>query len=327
MMVGMPTKIEISHKTIIFTIFFILFLWFVIQIREIIFLLFISFIVMSAIRPFVDRLEKYHVPRVASILFVYLLLFIFAGYLVGGLIPLMATQIAHFFENLPRYENMIRPYVTLDFNSLVNQFAPIGQNLVLWSVGILSNVITLFTIMVFTFYLLLERAKLNHYLQTVFAKDTSDKIVRVFEAVETGLGSWLRGMVVLMLFVGLLTFIGLTFLKIEYALALAIIAGLLEIIPVIGPVISAVPAVLVALTISPFITFATVALFIIVQQIENHLIVPLVMNRAVGVSPLILISALMIGSKLAGTVGTILAIPIVVTVRAVLRQLLLVKKF
>lgn len=317
----MPAKIEISHKTIIFTVIFLLLLWFIREIRDILYLLYISFILMSAVRPMVDAFERLRIPRVISILVVYILLLVGFGYLIGGLTPLMASQISRFVENFPKYEALFSQYVTVDLDSLVSQIAPIGENLLRISVGLFTNIFTVFTVLIITFYMLLERNRIDVWIKAVFTKDTGQRIIKAAEAVEYSLGFWLRGMVVLMIVVGLLTYTGLSFLAIEYAIALSIIAGILEIVPTIGPVISAVPAVIVGLTVSPFMGLAVAALFFIVQQVENNLIVPIVMNRAVGISPLILITALLIGSKLAGVLGAILAIPIVVTVRAILRSL------
>lgn len=318
----MPSKIEISHRTIIFTVLFLLLLWFIFEIRDILYLLFISFIVMSALRPMVDTFERYKIPRAISILAVYLVVFGLIGYAVTAFIPVVSVQSAKFMTVLPRIEEFISPYVQLDIQSLISQFAPIGQNLVMVSLGVFTNIVTTLTVLVFTFYLLLERQNIENTIGRVLPRDTSKKVIRTIEAVEFGLGSWLRGELILMLFVGFLTYLGLTFLKIDFALPLSIIAGILEIIPVIGPILSAIPAVLVASTVAPFLALATAALFFIIQQVENHIIVPIVMNKAVGLSPLIVIISLMIGARLAGTVGAILAIPVVVMIRAVLRATL-----
>jgi predicted PurR-regulated permease PerM len=119
-----------------------------------------------------------------------------------------------------------------------------------------------------------------------------------------------------------LTFIGLSILQIPYALPLAIIAGTLEVVPNIGPVVSSIPSILVALTVSPFVALLTAALYVVVQQFENHLIVPLVMKRVVGLPPIVTILALMVGARLSGISGALLSVPIVVTAETILMEVL-----
>jgi len=114
-----------------------------------------------------------------------------------------------------------------------------------------------------------------------------------------------------MTFIGSLTWIVLTLMHIPYALPLAVLAGLLEIIPTIGPIISAVPAVIVGLSISPTLAFAAVIGYILIQAIENNFLVPIIMQNAVGLNPIIVILAIVIGSKLMGIAGALLAIPFV----------------
>jgi predicted PurR-regulated permease PerM len=313
----MTSKIEISHKTVIFIIVLLACIWLLLEIREIIFLLFISFIVMSALRPMVEYLERKKIPKIVSIIFIYILVIGLLTVTVSSLVPALVSQISRFINDFPKYAEMVKPYYRIDIQMLTQQIAPIGENIVKFTVGLFSNVVTVMTVLVLTFYLLLEHKHMSSYLEGIASSEIASRVQSTIDSVENNLGSWLRGELVLMLFIGLLCFIGLTFLHIDYALPLAIIAGLMEIVPVIGPIVSGVPAVLVALTMSPFLALATVALYFLVHQLENNLIVPVVMKRAVDLSPLVTIVALMIGSKLAGLAGAILAIPIVVMVRSI----------
>ncbi len=140
--------------------------------------------------------------------------------------------------------------------------------------------------------------------------------------IELKLGGWLRGQIILMLIIGISTYIGLTLLGVEYALALAVIAGILEIVPIIGPILSAIPALIVAFTVSPIAGFGVIGLYILIQQLENHLVVPKVMQKAVGFNPLVTIIVLMIGGNLLGLMGAILAIPIAIVVIEMIRYFL-----
>jgi len=130
-----------------------------------------------------------------------------------------------------------------------------------------------------------------------------------------------------MIIIGLLTFIGLTLLGIDYALPLAIFAGFLEIIPSFGPFISAIPAVLVGLLISPLMALAVIALYFLIQQVENNFIVPQLMAKECGLNPLVTIIALIVGFKLGGVIGAILAVPVVLLIEIILTEISASEKF
>jgi predicted PurR-regulated permease PerM len=314
----MTSKIEISHRTIIFTIILLASIWFLLAIRDILFLLFISFIVMSALRPMVEFLEHRRVPKIVSILCIYIFVIGLIAITVSSLIPALTLQVSRFITDFPKYIEFVKPYYKIDLQSLTQQLTPIGENIVKFTVGLFSNIVTLLTVLVLTFYLLLEHSRIKSNMEGLMSKEKADRVFTILDNIEYNLGAWLRGEFVLMLAIGLLAFIGLTFLRIDYALPLAIIAGFMEIIPVIGPIISAVPAVLIAFTMSPILALATVALYFLIHQLENNLVVPYVMKRAIDLSPLIVIISLMVGSTIAGIPGAVLAIPIVLAVRSVL---------
>lgn len=318
----MVSKIEISHRTVIFIIALLAGIWLILEIRDLLFLFFIAFILMASLRPFVESLETRRIPRVISILFIYILAIGLVAVTVGGLVPLLVAQTTKLIANLPKIEAMIHPYYQLDVKALTQQIAPVSQDVLKVTLGLFSNITTTLTILVFTFYLLLERKFMEKHLIETFGKTTGMRIADTVKAVEFGLGSWMRGEFVLMVCIGLLSYIGLLLLGIDYALPLAILAGLFEIIPIIGPILSAVPAVLVGLTISPALGLAVVALYIVLQQLENNFIVPQVMKRAIGLSPLVSIVAIMVGSRLAGLTGALLAIPFVITFEQIIKTAL-----
>lgn len=314
----MPTRIEISHKTIIFTVVFLLALWFVFQIADILLLLFVAFVLMTALRPMVDLFVRYRIPRVLSVVVVYFLIFGLFGLTFAGMIPTIVDQFAKLIRELPVFVERLLPFWTFDIRSLTQQIAPISQSVVRVTVGIFSNIFSVLTIFGVTFYLLLERSDGDQFLKKTFGEEVGLKITRMVMEIEQKLQWWVQGQLILMVFIGVLVFIGLTILRIDYALSLAILAGLLEIIPLIGPIVSAVPAVLVAFGTSPYLALPVIALYIIVQQIENNIIVPMVMKRSVGMSPLMTILALMIGNRFGGVLGAILAVPFVLVLQVII---------
>ncbi len=316
-----PVKVELSYKTIVFTLVLLVSIWFVLQIRDILFLLFISFILMSALRPIVDWMERFKIPRIVSIFLLYTLVFGVFGASIAGIIPTLGSQSAKLFAEFPDFIRRVFPAVTLDLQGITRQIAPVGENLIKVTVGIFSNLLAMFTVMTFTFYFLLERRHLRDFLSGLLGGGLGEQVFAVLLRVEKRLSAWVLGELFLMALIGTLSYIGLVFLQIEYALPLAIFAGLLEIVPTIGPTISAIPAILVAFSQAPLLALSVGALYIIVQQIENNIVVPMVMRKSVGLPPILTILALMIGGRFAGVTGAILAVPILLTVQEIIASL------
>lgn len=326
----MPRKVEVPYKTILFTFALVALIWFLIQIREIILLLFVSLILVSALHSPVEWLAQRKTPRPLSILLIYILIFVTFGAGFGLIIPPLIDQTGKLIENLPIFIDALNriSFYQLPTEEIINSFraglVPLTSNIFRYTLGFFSNLVTIVTIFVFTFYLLLRWRNLGKFLSANFGQE--ERFNRVLNRIEKGLGNWLRGELLLMLIIGVFSYIGLSLLKIPYALPLALFAGLLEIVPLIGPILAAIPAVLVALTISPLLALATAALYFVVQQLENNLIVPKLMQRAVGIDPLATILALMIGAKLMGVLGALLAVPFVVLVKIITLDVIQARK-
>lgn len=316
----MVNKIEISNKTIISFIAIILAIWLVYQIRDIIFLVFVSFIIVSALKPWVEYLGKYRIPKIISALAVYIIFLGFIGFAGSSIIPPLVTQSVKLGEILPKYITHDIPFLKIDPQTIIQQIAPLSQNVLNITLGLFSDIIAVITVLIVSIYLILEDEWLDRYITFLVGKDHSRKLITTKSKVEERLGGWLRGQLTLMVTIGLFSFIGLSILGIPYVLPLAIIAGIMEIIPTIGPIISAVPAILIGLTISPFFALSVVLIYFIIHQLENQLIYPVVMKKMVGVPPLITLISLMVGANLAGITGAVLAIPIVVTVETVIDE-------
>lgn len=322
----MHNKIEISHKTIIFTILFLISLWILYQIKEIIFLVFIAFILMSAFKPLADYLERIKVPRIFSVLIIYVMIISFLAYTGSSIIPPLVSQSIHLGERIPNYLQMVLPFVKIDPQIIAEQLTPIGQNLLFVSIGVFSNIISFFSVIVISFYFLMERKNLKNQMINLIGETSGNRFINIVSKVEERLGAWMRGQLILSFTIGIATFICLSLLGIPYTLALSIFAGILEVVPIIGPIISAIPAILVALTISPLFALIVLALYFFIQQAEAHLIVPMVMRKTVGLPPVVTIIALMIGGKLSGVGGALLAIPIVVTIESIISEYMKIRE-
>ena len=325
----MPKKIEISHKTVIFTILFLIFLWFLFQIRDIILIFFLALLIMAILNPFVSRLSKYKIPRVLSILLVYILTFGIIGVTLASIIPPLIDQTTSFVNNLPKFiANLGLPSVIGGqiINELVSQIGALPGQVAKVTVSVFSNVIGVLTVFVFAFYMLLARDKSDKQLSSLFGEKRSKDIGKIIGLLEKRLGEWARAQLALMLVIGISTYIGLSLLGIPFALPLSILAGLLEIVPYIGPIIAAIPAVIIGFGISSIIGFATAALTFLVQQLENLVFVPTIMQKSAGVSPIATLLALAVGFRLAGLVGVLISVPIFITVQVVTKEYLLNRK-
>ncbi len=316
--------VEISPSIVVFAVSLLLLLYFIFLIRSIIILLFMSFIIMVALNPLVRRMEgKLRFPRLLSIVIAYVLLFIAISSVLALLVPPLATELYGFVKTfqLPWLQDQLSNF-TLNLNevgNLIDRFGSSANTLYSIVSSTFSGVFTVFTIMVMSFYLMLDRRNLHLRIAWFTQrKEHLEQAKDFIDSLEYQLGGWVRGQIILMLVIGILTYIGLLLLGLPYALPLALLAASLEILPNLGPTLAAVPAVVIAyITAGPLMGLFTLLFYILVQQFENNLLVPKIMKDNVDVSPLISIVSILIGLKLAGVIGALLAIPIYIILRTI----------
>ena len=323
--------IEISPKTIFITIAIIFGLFVAWQIKGILLSLVIAYILMSGFAPLVDWFEKEGVNKTVAVLATFILIISVLGLLIFAVIPPLIVQTRELILSLPQYiDNLDKfvqtknglPNITIDdiTQFLTQRIDKALTNVLSVILNVFTGFLTFITVAVFSFYLLLERDKIKQNLFIFFPHLSKERVYRLGHKIEEKLGAWLRGQVTLMLLVGAATWLGLTILGIKYALPLAVVAGILEIVPIIGPIISAVPAIIIAFVQNPVLVIAVIILYLVVQQVENYLLVPKVMERAVGLSPLIIIFALLVGGSLLGIIGALLAVPVTAIIQVILED-------
>jgi predicted PurR-regulated permease PerM len=166
-------------------------------------------------------------------------------------------------------------------------------------------------IIIISFYLSVQRNGLENFLKIITPVEYEDYILDLWKRSRRKIGRWIQGQILLGILVGVLVFLGLTILGVEYALTFALLAAVFELIPIFGPILASIPPIAVAFLQSPTLALAVLALFVIIQQFENHLIYPLVVRKIVGVPPILVILSLIIGVKIGGFFGILLAIPAV----------------
>ena len=315
-------KVEITHRTIIFTVLFLISLLVLWQLRALILTVFLCFLFMEGLHPLVNWLEKTKMPRALAIFIVYLFIIAILSFSVVGVIPDLVEQSTILIKDLPMaLKNIdILGLNFVDFSSQFKILENLPENITSLVVAIFSNILSIFIFFVITFYLLLERKNFDKYLKNIFGQK-SLKAINVFNQLEKRLSMWVGAQLMLMLIIGILSYFGYVIIGVNFALPLAIIAAILELVPNIGPTIASILAGIFGLTISPITGVLAVIWGIIVQQLENNFIVPKIMKEATGINPLITILLIASGARLGGVVGAIIALPLYITVETIYRAL------
>jgi len=319
----MIRKIEISHRTVVFTVLFLLGLWFLYFIRGIVLQLFVAFLLTTILAPAVALLGKIKIPRGISILITYIFMIGILAGVIALIVPTLVQQTTNFVNALPSYLTNIGVDSSISgeiVKSTLGRFGEVSGQILNITFSVFSDVISVITILVFTFYMLLTHNGRKEQINQLFGEEKGQKIGNVLTAIEEKLGKWAGGELILMLAVGIGVYLGLLLIGIPYALPLAVLAGLLEIIPTLGPVVSAVPAIIIGLGISPLAGIGAAAVGFLVQQLENYVLVPKIMQKSAGVSPLLVLISITIGAKLMGIAGIIVAVPFVIILQVLIKE-------
>lgn len=314
--------VTLSPFSIVFAILFLLSLYGIYYIRAVLVLLLLSFILTVALNPVIRFLHrKLKVPKIFSIVLAYCLMIVAIAGILGLLVPPLAKEFVVLINNfdIPFIQERLRSFnFTLqEMSSVINEFGG-SFAVVLNIVNMTFNgVFTVFTIIVMSFYLMLERPRL--YKKVSWFTHTEEYLEQAknfIDSVELQLGGWVRAQAVLMFAIFMITFVSLSLLSVPYALPLALLAGFLEIVPNLGPTIAMFPALFVAyVTFGPVMTGIVFLLYIVIQQFENSVLVPRVMRANANVNPLVGITSILIGLEVGGIIGALLAIPVYILAR------------
>lgn len=325
--------ISISTGTFIKAVLIILGLWFLWFIREIVAIFIVAIMLASVIDPFADWFAKNKIPRGLAVLIVYTILLALAAVIVIVLAPIIAEQSAQLIQNLSaRSADIVESFVRFQqshqfLESITTSLQSFGQNisssagsLFTTVKGFFGGLAALLIVLVLAFYMVVEEDSMRKYFKTLAPVEYQPYITQTLKKMQAKIGAWLRGQIILGFFVGLAIYVGLKLLGVPYALLLALIAGIFEIIPYVGPIISLIPAAIIGFALSPFAGIGTVILYLIIQQIENNVLVPKIMQKVTGLSPVLSILALLIGVKVGGIIGAILAIPLATMIAVVVED-------
>ena len=320
------TIIEISPKTMLWALLIGILVTLLFMVREIVGVLIFAIIISSALEPLLGYLEKKKIPRLLSLIGVYILFFVFFAALIYIVLPLMLDQLKNFGDNYPAYFGKIEeaagtitfiPGLSTNIHDLLNQLTgqiPSFTSLISYASSIFGGIISFIVVLVVSFYLSLSRGALDGFLSSVMPPQFEAYVHGLWIRAQKKMGRWLQAQLLLSIFIFVVVGIGLWILGVEYAFLIAIIAGMLEIVPFVGPIVAAGLAILLALSQSAILGVWVLIFFVAIQQLENHVLVPLLIKKLVGLNPVTIILAILVGAKLGGVLGMLLAVPLAAVV-------------
>jgi len=309
------------------------------RVQEVLFLLMLAILLATAIEPLVNRLRRGPFTRGTGVLAVYTLIILAIGLPTYAVMPNLIAQASAFGDALPDRLQQLRQYafglqprplqtVALTaLDSAIQAFQapprPAQEQIVEAGATAAHSLLSFITVFVLAYYWLVERPSIKRVVLRAVGVRHARDVNTVWMEVEEKLGGWVRGQLLLMLAIGVMATIGYVFLGLPSPAVLGIAAALFEIVPMIGPFLAFAPAVLVALaTVDPARALMVVGYALVIQQIESNILVPRVMGRTVGISPLTVILGILLGGSLAGLPGAFLAVPIAGALQVVLAHML-----
>ena len=327
--------IEISFLSIIKVAIVLIGLVFLWQIRDILLLFFIVLVIVAALSPVVDKWSQ-KMNRIVAVTLIYIIMLTIIAGASAIIFPPLVEQTQQLAIKLPDYLYKIFPdfgnwreVISLSqagLSKTAQEISQFGMKIYSATVGLFGGLIAIFTIIILTFYLLLEQNGVKKFVLDYLPIENRERVIIVAQKIGIKMGGWLRGQLMLGIIIGIIDGVGLSIFGVEYALTLGVWAGFTELIPYIGPVLGAIPGVLLAFVASPLLGVIVLAFYIVVQQIEASFLVPKIMQKAVGLSPVIIIIAILIGAKIAGLAGVILSIPAAAIISVIFTEWAQIKK-
>lgn len=327
--------------------------WFLLEIKNVLALFFIATFLALSLDPFVDKMQERKIPRAVGILLIYIVFIGTTGIVISSFVPILATEIPNLakavldwiadfgidtsiireqISGLQSYLSNLQSNLSREnIEAGLDVLSVVGQNAFAALKSIAGGVFSFVMALVIAFFMIIDEDGIKSFLIALFPRRYHRYIFEKGSAVEDKFGAWVRGMAILMVSVGLLTYIALKIAGVNYAATLAILAGLTELLPYVGPLIAFIPAVILALSQGGLI-FALIvaAIYVGIQQIEGNVLVPLVMRKAVGLSPVIVMFAMLVGASFPETinpiVGIIISVPLATAISVFVRDYVIKEK-
>lgn len=294
--------------------------------KEAVAIVLLALVISTALHPPVAYLEKWKIPRILGTILLFLAVFTLLAFIVYALLPVVILELNSLVGDLSELTNRLFGFeaptdvvelITPNLNNLTNLLLA-GNVPFLEILGrLLGGVTFVIAVLVLSFYLTVSREGVERFLRAVFPSAMEEKVLQLYSRTKGKIGRWFQAQVILSLVIGAVTFVGLKLLGVEQALVLGVIAGLFELVPIAGPIFAGALAIIVAATQSLTLALWVLIFFVAIQQLEGNLLVPVVMKKAIGVHPVIILVALLGGAEIAGVVGMLLAVPAAVFLQEV----------
>jgi len=316
------TITEISPKTIFWVLGIGVLAVLVYMVRDIIAVLIFAIIIASALEPILRYAQSRKIPRLLSLIVIYLLFFIFFAALIYIFLPLVLDQLRDFLQNYPTYFGKIEevagvitflPGLSGNIHELLSQLTeqiPSFTSLISYISAIFGGILSFVVVLVVSFYLSISRNALDNFLRAILPPQFEVYAHSLWVRAQYKMGRWLQAQILLSFIMALIVGLGLWILGVKYAFLVAVVVGVLEIVPYVGPIVAGGLATLLALSQSATLGLWTLIFFIAAQQLESHILVPLLIKKLVGLNPVAVILAILVGAKLGGILGILLAVPI-----------------
>lgn len=306
------------------------FLWALMLFARPLALLILGLSIATALAPAVEWLERW-LPRIGAILIIYLLLLLILIGIGWIVFPPLVTQVQDAAERLPQLIEQARerltqftPWQNLNdiplAETVSSQLGDVSSTLVMLPVRFFSSLFDLVVVIFISLYSLIVAPQARQFALSLFPAGRRERVDDVLAEMSEAMGGYIRGVAINSFIVGVLTYIGLALIGVNFALVLAILAGVLEIIPFVGPAIAGIIIVAVALLQSPTTALITLVFVVILQQIESNILVPNIMRSQTEISPLLTILALVAGHSVGGLLGALVAIPLVAALRVFMHE-------
>ncbi len=291
-----------------------------------------AIVVASAFDPLVTYFGRRGWPRIFTVIFLYILLFLIVGASIYFLAPLIFSEVRSFitllggtqsaflkgYDNISYLVNFFEHLETISSGDIASLFSRVGSLIA----SLFGGVISMFVVVVITFYLLLHERGVGDFIADITPLQYEQYVIGVWRKTQERIGKWLRAQILLSFAIGVLVFFGLTFLGVSNALLLGVLSGLMEIVPVVGPIIAGGVATLVAWGDSSSLAFYTLAFFVGLQQFESHILIPIAMKKVVGLNPVFVLMLLLAGAELGGIVWMFLAVPVGVLLEEIVTDMI-----
>jgi predicted PurR-regulated permease PerM len=321
-------------------------MWALYLVRSQLLLLYVAGLFATGLAPLVRMIERQRIlpigtkrlPRAVAILVIYAAVLGTIAGIGAAVVPPMVRQSQEFWKALPQLIDQAQARLVswglisadASYKELLER-APTGSGdlvtmiiATLW--GFVGGIFGFVTMLLLTFYLLVDSQSLFDFFVRLFPRRRRQQVAQVSALVTIKVSAWLGGQMLLGFIIGVTTAIGLALMGVPYFFVLAMIAGIGEMIPMVGPLLSAIPAVAVAFTVSPGLALGVAVFFIVQQMLENNVLVPKVMGETVGLTAVTVIASLVIGTELLGFVGALLAVPTAAIIQVLVEELYLHEK-